>query len=314
MKCQSQSLAMTHVYVSGKFPENIVSYHQSCIKSIKTHIVVRNCVLVLGSLALLLAVIISVHHLRWRCHEGMSACWLFVSGCRGWFVSVYLCIPLHARLPLRSDYVAHHTLFDLLVNCLGGPLIDTWDGDWILSPVSDVWQLTPSLLITSFTQATGLLCLGQHNTAFSYWGFFSEVLTVFFSYTHLWWSWQITSPAALNFFQLLTPYFKCSKCSLILFIIYLDWFVIRWWWMTDDWQRYLLTGSVRQLHVTPTVHEVMLVTNFLTAVWLTPLSPSASGTQKSICLPARRVQILSIKTCSCILLFVTLDFSQFDWF
>lgn len=185
MKCQSQSLAMTHVYVSGKFPENIVSYHQSCIKSIKTHIVVRNCVLVLGSLALLLAVIISVHHLRWRCHEGMSACWLFVSGCRGWFVSVYLCIPLHARLPLRSDYVAHHTLFDLLVNCLGGPLIDTWDGDWILSPVSDVWQLTPSLLITSFTQATGLLCLGQHNTAFSYWGFFSEVLTVFFFLTHI---------------------------------------------------------------------------------------------------------------------------------
>lgn len=63
------------------------------------------------------------------------------------------------------------TVFDLRVSCLGGPVIDAWDGDWILNPVPEVWQLTPSLLITSFTQATGLLCLGPHNTTFSYWDF-----------------------------------------------------------------------------------------------------------------------------------------------
>lgn len=45
-------------------------------------------------------------------------------------------------------------------------VIDTWGSDWILSPVSDVWQPTPSLLITSFTLATGHLCLGPDNTEF----------------------------------------------------------------------------------------------------------------------------------------------------
>lgn len=82
----------------------------------------------------------------------------------------HLCISLHAGLPLRSDYVARRRLcLTCCPTASVGPLIDTWDGDWILSPVSEVWQLTPSLLITSFTQATGLLCLGPHITASSYW-------------------------------------------------------------------------------------------------------------------------------------------------
>ena len=45
MKCQSQFLASTHC--SGNFPENIVSYHQSCIKSIKTRI--SHCYMLLCS-------------------------------------------------------------------------------------------------------------------------------------------------------------------------------------------------------------------------------------------------------------------------
>lgn len=108
-----------------------------------------------------------------------------------------------------------YTVFDLLVNCLGGPMIDTWDGDWILSPLPKVWQLTPSLLITSFTQATGLLCLGAHNTTFWVFFFFLPFsqsfcfhMSVAVVIEHL--------SHCCAFFQLLTPflYFKCSQCSL----------------------------------------------------------------------------------------------------
>lgn len=88
----------------------------------------------------------------------MSTCWLLIPRSRG--------LPEY-EITHRSTVSSSYTVSDLLVNCLGGPLIDTWDGDWFLNPASDMWQPTPSLLITSFTQATGLLCLGPHNTAFS---------------------------------------------------------------------------------------------------------------------------------------------------
>lgn len=101
---------------------------------------------------------------------------------------VYISIPVF-KFACRTTVVllrgSSYTVFDLLVNCLGGPVIDTWDGDWILSPAPKVWQLTPSLLITSFTQATGLLCLGPHNTTFSYWDFFLQFSQSFCFHTSI---------------------------------------------------------------------------------------------------------------------------------
>lgn len=79
-------------------------------------------------------------------------------------------------MPCMQDCCCALTTW-LSVYCVwpvGQLLVGHWlTHDWILSPVSGVWQLTPSLLITSFTQTTGLLTLGPHNTTFSY-----QVLTV----------------------------------------------------------------------------------------------------------------------------------------
>lgn len=135
---------------------------------------------------------------------------------------VYLDIPAYkiarrttVELWLRGST---YTVFELLVNCLGGPLIDTWDSDLILSPVSDVWQPTPSLLITSFTQATGLLCLGPHTAAFPY-SFSYTAQSVFF-YTPI----VVVLEHLLCCIQLLTPSIFCS------------WIWTNLWCSGDEWQ------------------------------------------------------------------------------
>lgn len=143
-------------------------------------IVIHYYALVLCSLAPWLAVI----NLHLTLAGVVTKVWVHVCSAS---LCQYACYKVCMQESRLSVYVAHHRLFDLVVNCLGGPLIDTWDGDWILSPVSEVWQLTPSLLITSFTQAAGLLCLGPHNTTFSYWVFFHSAPSLSSS-THPAWS------------------------------------------------------------------------------------------------------------------------------
>lgn len=89
----------------------------------------------------------------------------------------------------------------------------------------------------------------------------------------------------MHFFQPLIPflYLKCTHAVYHLSRLMYDVVVVNDTWLT--------ALAPHQLdHVTPTVDEVMLVTNFLTAVWL--LSSSASGTRKSICLPAHNKDML----------------------
>lgn len=134
-----------------------------------------------------------------------------------------------------------YTVSDLLVNCLGGPLIDTRDDDWILSPEPDVWQPTPSLLITSFTPTTGLLgprAPIEH--------FLSESL--------------------LHSCQLLTPLSLCvtQQIQLLLYTPYLHINFLLWFfWVTGDWRCVLLTIWVNLI-----ARSVEVLTKFLIAVWL----------------------------------------------
>lgn len=91
----------------------------------------------------------------------MSACWR-----RVWLlVAQFLHVSGNGTGLLVLNALS--SVFGLRVSCLGGPVIDAGDGDWILTPVPEVWRLTPSLLIASFTHATGLLRLQPHNPTFS---------------------------------------------------------------------------------------------------------------------------------------------------
>lgn len=148
-----------------------VLYHTTSCASVDPNhglIIVRHtAVLVSCSLALTQAVILG--HDRGECHKTMNTRWLYVINC--WCPSLHLYPGMGLKTAELLLLNSPHTMSDLHVSCLGGPVIDAWDSDWILNPVPDVWQLTPSLQITSFTQATGFLCLGPYHTTFSYWDF-----------------------------------------------------------------------------------------------------------------------------------------------
>lgn len=190
----------------------------------------------------------------------------------------WFCIP-HFRCPCLYQYtfvqecfenyfdIFHH-VFDLLVNCLGGPVIDTCDGDWILSPVAEVWQLTPSLLITSFTQATGLLRLGPHNTTFSYWDFFCSAQSFCLHMSIIAVS-QNTSTLAihLNFLTtfLYNPTVKPVSFSGSSICLY----GVHECQMIDSTNFSQVESGI---YMSPK-HEAILITNFLIAVWLMLLSP-----------------------------------------
>lgn len=142
---------------------NRITSHASNQSKHRLVIVIRYYVLVLCSLALWLTVI----NLYITLDGDVTKVWVHVgSASRVAEVLLFISMPVY-KFACRTTVLlrgSSHTVFDLLVHRLGGPLIDTWDGEWIPSPVSEVWQLTPSLLITSFTQSTGLLCLRLYNT------------------------------------------------------------------------------------------------------------------------------------------------------
>lgn len=162
-----------------------------------------------------------------------------------------------------------------------------------------MWQPTPSMLITSFTQATGLLCLGPHNTAFSHW-VCSALLSPSSSPT----SFTVEIKHFSCCYALLSTFdsfsiFEKQQTQLV-FVHHLSGLICDCFgaeWQVIDSASSSPAGSGSYMSF-PTSHGVTLIANFLTAVWLTLLSRSAFGTRKCVCLPTSRVQISPIKTCS----------------
>lgn len=127
-----------------------------------------------------------------------------------------------------------YIVFDLLVNCLGGPLIDTWGGDWILSP--GVWHVTAHTIPANHLIYSGYKTPLPGATEYS---IFTPAQS------------SCTHPSVLHFFSTFDPFSIFEKQWIQqLYLYHPSGLICEVHWMTGDWQHWVLTSWVRQLHVT----------------------------------------------------------------